>query len=604
MGRSKGTFDFSANFEGIVEGPIDAKQVVQTKADLILPATWEDGASAVWLYNGMMVGVGEDPITIQNGIYLLLDKDNYTLEDSWINVGSPIQNLELVTRTIYCDPAGSDTTGDGTIGLPFRQPKRAYEDIGTIIGLEIIVHLNAGTYEWNQDTATALQTRTVVNGNITTEGDWTVIHPTVTWTATSPNRMLYDVVATGVTVVADELVGLFKHDGSKWDPISYNQAGSDNFQVEASRPSRNGSKPIEQHATIIEVTGEFVLDLTYYNDVSSEINFESLRFNQVDGDNMHFEYHGTSMWFQGCYLDVPKGIIIGQFSMSWNQEYIRFDRCYMVHDGSDQRLIQMRRTAGFINFNRTVFDGRNSIPTTIGVFYIDGKNISVTLLTCIFRGPGAGYAAIDGSNYFLNISDDWVVRDFEHVFRQYKGFKCITPFTTTNPKAATIFENISYLANTFEQEFSVNLDIQKWTGKVAMFGDGHVDALIAPQDKVNIQIAPDAGHFPEISRGLGQTGIPVNLTTWITVGDITINHMVEVTFSGRRLTTGFAGKEMLQVNGGVLVANTIAFQVAGVPGVTITSQLSGNNIQIGVVVDNSSANLVDFLYSVQRTLLP
>lgn len=602
MGRNKGTFDFSANLEGIIEGPIDAKQVVDTQADLINPVTWDDGTGTYWIYNGMMVAVGNDPALVLNGIYILLDKDNFTDLENWLNVGSPIQNQELVNRTIYCDPTGSDTTGDGTIGNPFRQPFRALEDIGTVIAVEITIQLNAGTYEWNQDTATACQARTVINGLIEFRGVWNTEVAGVTWATTTPNRMLYDCVIPG-TATADQYVGFFKFDANtRPDPISYNSAGTTNIQIEAARPSRTGTRDIVSHASIIEVTGAFVLDLTYYNDVSSEINFVNVRLNQVDGENMQFEYHKTSMWFQSCYLDVPAGIIIGQFSMAWNQEFVRFDRCYLVHDGTDQRLMNIRRTAGFLNFNRTVFDGSNSIPTTIGVLFIDGKNISVTLLTCIIRGPGAGYSAIDGSNYHLNINDDFVVRDFEHVFRQYKGTKWVTPFTTTNPKAWTNLENVSYLANIYEQEFSVNIDIVKWVGKVSMFAD-HRDALIAPQDKVNIQILPDDEHFPEISLSLSEIALPVNTTSWITVGDYAINHAIEIQYSLKRgALIGEVGKVAIYVVNYVAYIYAVYSDAQGTPGVTFGVQLSGTEIQLGVIVDNSLTDTVDILFNALRTI--
>jgi hypothetical protein len=604
MGRSKGTFDLAANFEGLLKGPIDAKQVVDTQADLLLPATWDDGLGNFWVYNGMMVAVGNDPAVVLNGIYVLLDETDFTDLENWLNIGSPIQNQETVGRTVYCDPTGSDITGDGTIGNPFRQPLRALQDIGTIIAVTITVQLNAGTYEWNQDTATELQARTVINGLIEIRGTYQTEVAGVTWTATSPNRMLYDCVIPG-TATADEYVGFFKLDSNnKPDPISFNTAGTTNIQIEAARPSRNGTRDIISHTSIIEVTGQFVLDLSYYNDISSEINFVDVRLNQVDGSTMNFEYHNTAMWFQSCYLDVPKGIVVGQFSMSWNQQFLRWDRCYLVHDGSDQRLIQLRRTAGFENFNRTVFDGRNSIPTTVGVFYIDGKNISVTFLTCIFRGPGAGYAAIDGSNYVININDDWVVRDFEHVFRQYKGDKVVSPFTTTNPKAATIFENVSYLTNVWEQEFYVNLDIQKWTGKVSLYGDGHLNTLIAPQDKVNIQIVPDADHWPEDSNGLIFTGVVPSATTDINVADAGAETLgVFIDYVLKRGTKRAQGTLHILFDPTVPIADAADLRTIDLNaiGVNLFAALDGGNNYIVMQVNpNADANNTDIVYNVQR----
>jgi hypothetical protein len=87
MSRNTGTFNFAANFEGLLKAPLDAKQLVGTKADLISPATW-NGSGSVWLYNGAIVSVGSDPITSNNGIYWLCDSLNYTSQCNWIKAGA------------------------------------------------------------------------------------------------------------------------------------------------------------------------------------------------------------------------------------------------------------------------------------------------------------------------------------------------------------------------------------------------------------------------------------------------------------------------------------------------------------------------------------
>jgi len=88
MSREKGTFNFAANFELLKKGPLDARMVVGTYADLTTPATWEDGDSLVWLYDGAIVAVSNDGDTSKNGLYFLNDADNYTLTASWDQLGS------------------------------------------------------------------------------------------------------------------------------------------------------------------------------------------------------------------------------------------------------------------------------------------------------------------------------------------------------------------------------------------------------------------------------------------------------------------------------------------------------------------------------------
>lgn len=85
MGRNKGTFNYSANFEPRLESPLDARLVVDEINDLINPITWQDSDSLVWLYNGMPVSV-TDPST--RGIYVLIDKDNYTSFSAWEKIAA------------------------------------------------------------------------------------------------------------------------------------------------------------------------------------------------------------------------------------------------------------------------------------------------------------------------------------------------------------------------------------------------------------------------------------------------------------------------------------------------------------------------------------
>ena len=84
MSRNTGTFNFAANFEGLLKAPIDAKQLVGTYADLTLPGTW-NASGSVWLYDGAIVAVASG---VGKGVYWLCDANNYTMTSSWVKAGS------------------------------------------------------------------------------------------------------------------------------------------------------------------------------------------------------------------------------------------------------------------------------------------------------------------------------------------------------------------------------------------------------------------------------------------------------------------------------------------------------------------------------------
>ncbi len=81
MARSKGTAIFAVNFEPTGQAPLDARLVVQSKADLTTASTYADKN----YYLGMAVVV-----TDEQAIYILNDPENITQEGSWVKVGSDI----------------------------------------------------------------------------------------------------------------------------------------------------------------------------------------------------------------------------------------------------------------------------------------------------------------------------------------------------------------------------------------------------------------------------------------------------------------------------------------------------------------------------------
>jgi len=87
MARTKGLLGISQNFEPEIASAFDARANVPTKADLTIASNWTANDGGSYLYNGMTVTVAEDTTASNNGIYILLDKDNITDINSWQQVG-------------------------------------------------------------------------------------------------------------------------------------------------------------------------------------------------------------------------------------------------------------------------------------------------------------------------------------------------------------------------------------------------------------------------------------------------------------------------------------------------------------------------------------
>ena len=111
MARRKGTFQVSANYEPLKAAPFDARQLVETRADLIAEDTWVINDIA-WVYTGMIVAVASDVNRANNGVYVLTDAANYTSLESWEKLADS-KSIEDLQRQIDA----IEVQGGGTLDL-------------------------------------------------------------------------------------------------------------------------------------------------------------------------------------------------------------------------------------------------------------------------------------------------------------------------------------------------------------------------------------------------------------------------------------------------------------------------------------------------------
>lgn len=100
MARYKGTFSVAANYEPLVGGPFDARELVNTKADLIAAKTWQQPNGDLWIYEGMKVVVKDE-----HAIYILLNPISYFLESSWLRFAN-MEDIAAIDAKIGVLPEG------------------------------------------------------------------------------------------------------------------------------------------------------------------------------------------------------------------------------------------------------------------------------------------------------------------------------------------------------------------------------------------------------------------------------------------------------------------------------------------------------------------
>ena len=109
MARYRGTFTLAANYDILKAAPLDARSLVEFKSDLTNPNTWRQSNGDIWVYSGMVVAVASDLNAENNGLYVLVDAQQYTLETSWIKLASTQETSKLqqqIDNIII--PAGKD----------------------------------------------------------------------------------------------------------------------------------------------------------------------------------------------------------------------------------------------------------------------------------------------------------------------------------------------------------------------------------------------------------------------------------------------------------------------------------------------------------------
>jgi len=140
MARTRGSYNFSQNFEVFRTAPLDARQKVQYYSDLVDPTAWQDGDGYVWLYKGAIVVVTEDP---SSGLYWLTDAANYQNYDSWRRIVSSITGEGADGINIGDGSAGVYANNDASGNLQFRTFSGSSGTTVTQVGDQIVIGIDA-----------------------------------------------------------------------------------------------------------------------------------------------------------------------------------------------------------------------------------------------------------------------------------------------------------------------------------------------------------------------------------------------------------------------------------------------------------------------------
>jgi hypothetical protein len=150
-----------------------------------------------------------------NCVFHNTNNSTITLESTLINFENfkDSENIELVTRNIYCATTGNDATGDGTVSNPFFSIHKAYSTIKPIVAVQINIMLADGDYDYSALPDLWLNKRSVyetspriyvINSGSTTASRYTTLQSGLTAASTTNGTAR---TVTGATFTVNEFKG-------------------------------------------------------------------------------------------------------------------------------------------------------------------------------------------------------------------------------------------------------------------------------------------------------------------------------------------------------------------------------------------------------------
>ncbi|KPL08396.1 hypothetical protein AMJ86_00790 [bacterium SM23_57] len=668
MPRIKGTFDFAANLEGLIAGPIDARMKVALRSDLIDSATWEKVGGLSYLYNGMIVAVGDDPTPEYNGIYILLDALNYTNIISWQRMTSGVTaanelkgglhsfntmaemyaipsalryygmlvwirdegrfyqliggladinfvewiisaGREEVSRTIYVATTGNDTTGDGSVGNPFLTIFRALQDLQpTIYGCTITISLGTGTFDFTTACRTKIDRFNFVNNALLNfEGQMGLWESGFTAVAATQDGE-YTLTKAARTFTKNELTGKFHSNGSNYDPIIYNTAGSDSCTMFTIREGRNYTTIYENQTTLNNSDNDSTWLVFRPLNADGEIGF----YNFWLTPNVK-QFHNPSrlaQTFRRCVYRFINVTTATNLEMNGQDDdgnkrtkvCTFIESLVMCTGNSGQWALVNANESGLntLRWNRSgIFTNQNALKLQKSIGFRTNRFAMAS-----DAGAGSGltftyFGTIEVTDFFSLIDFTGMIQyTVGSVFRglDYSNLQCYKFPSYSGSKV--FIADISVGTSDAGFYLFVN-EFYKNTDSLPYFSNLTLTRFIKPGRAFWIAIP---GTYPEFENTLVEPSILNNAVTYINIGDLTYTRAIKIHYALARPVGRYEQGELSILSTGTSLFITQTFQNAGTAvGVAFSVQYSGNTIQLVATSDNSGSTTV-MRYNVNRIM--
>jgi len=514
-------------------------------------------------------------------------------DTNWINV-AVYNEAETVNRTIYVATTGNDTTGDGSVGLPYLTIGKALSTVKKVInsGITVTISIGVGTFTMSAADLSVLSSISG-SGTLTIQGTLTLVESGFTMGAAVVGDPLTFNVSGGNTATwtLNQWRSYFLKVSTQYYPITHNALTPTLSTVIASTGNE-----IYQAQTIINLNGirSFNINTLTLSQLTIDMAATSLQMVSNAGNltlnRVYVASSSTSISFQ----IKTNTAVIGYVTFVNSRLIINQPTRISLGSGLIYSYLYANDNIPLINFQ----DGTCDVPNT-------GYGL-------VFENPNTGAAAcgLQNSNSIINngLSGLAYLKFVNCNVGIFTGRSGKLEFTiqfigliivNTNFLFKKATSNISDY-QTIKVEF-INTVITG-TPNTRWFSDNMYEFVNLVSGR-NIQLGGII--FPEVEQNLSAT-LTNNTTTNIIVGNKLQNRTIHIDYMILR-GTGYRKGSFDIINDGTALYMSpdtfITNAAAGVNAVAIvlSANYNTNEIRVAALLDNGVAGT--FTYNATRVMI-
>jgi hypothetical protein len=498
-----------------------------------------------------------------------------------------IYNTESVSRTIYVATTGNDTTGDGSVGLPFLTINKALTTIKKILntGITITIQLGAGTFDIAESEFAIIGTLTG-SGGLTIQGTLALANSGFTLGAADATDLLKYGVSGGTTAswTTDQWKFYFAKSGANYYPITHNTTTT----ISICLGGASGITEIYQLQTILNVTAttnsiiKMFIDFTYQNIEMIPVNSNN-KYN-LPTSTIYFTecyFHATAqknIWCQKCY-----GSAMNRCSSNF-VSWIFPDNIFSVVHTNNFFYAPASSATGLMQV------GADKLSIRDDTF----ENTGTSLNSYCIRGyQKGGFTAGTNNNYIKFINSK--------IAFQY-GSTCDIDFTQATTYIILI--NVTYFARKFTgvsdydpNRFKINYANLKGSLITRWFYDTIYEFVNVVTGRL---LSIPTIIYPEIDPGLS-AALPNNATTNVVIGNKLQNRSIVIEYQITRGTTHEMNRLQIIHNGTTLTLFEPT-PVGDDVGVSFAVAFSTNDIQLQCTMTNTGT-AATMKYNASRVII-